>query len=81
MGVAVAVVGVLVTIFNREFVRGVTPPRGRVARIRWFQPGSNGRVPILTIISLGWVIVGSLFVWVAATGANHCERTAPPAEN
>ena len=68
MGVAVAVVGVLVTIFNRQFVRVMPPPKGRVARIRWFQPGSNGRVPILTIISLGWVAVGSLFVWVAATG-------------
>lgn len=68
MGVAVAVVGVLLTIFNREFVRVMPPPRGRAARIRWFLPGSNGRVPILTIISLGWVVVGSVFVWIAATG-------------
>ncbi len=69
LGAAAAVVGVLLVIFNRQFVNFVPRPFGPAARLKMFQPGPNGRVPILTVIAIGWVIVGTVFVWLAASGA------------
>ena len=68
------VVGVAVVGFNRQLVAKVHPLTRRVPPWRrliddWkiYQPSATGRVPMLTIIGMGWVLVGRLFVWVAVT--------------
>jgi hypothetical protein len=68
LGVAVAVVGLLLVIFNRQFVNALPPAKGPAAQMRMFQPGPNGRVPMLTAVALGWIVIGVVFVWIAATG-------------
>lgn len=67
LGAAVAVIGVALAIFNRQFVNAMPAPKGPAARLRMFQPGPTGRVPILTVIACGWIVVGLVFLWVAVT--------------
>jgi hypothetical protein len=64
-GIAVAVIGVALVIFNRQFVNAMPAPKGPAARLKMFKPGPSGRVPILTVIACGWIVVGLVFVLVA----------------
>lgn len=68
LGVVQAVIGVLMVRFNRQLASAVPPPRGPEARLPLFQRGRNGRVPVLTIIGCGWVLMGAVLVWIAVTG-------------
>lgn len=74
LGGAVMVAGILVIVFNAALARGMLPLMRRVPPWRrlidnWqvYQPGTSGRVPMLTFIAVGWVLVGGVFVWVAVT--------------
>lgn len=66
-GIAVAVIGVALVIFNRKVVNAMPAPKGPVARLKMFKPGPSGRVPVLTVIAYGWIVVGLVLVWLAVT--------------
>ncbi len=68
LGVGVALIGVALVIFNRQFVKAVPRPSGPVGRLWAFKPGLSGRVPMVTVIGCGWIFIGLLFLWVAVTG-------------
>ena len=74
MGGAAMVIGVLVVVFNRQLfsameplMRKVPPWRNLFDHWSMYQAGPSGRVPVLTIIGTGWVLIGGLFVFVAVT--------------
>lgn len=67
LGVAVATSGLGLVIFNRQFVKAVPALAGPVARIGMFKPRPSGRVPIVTVIGCGWIVVGLTFLGVGLT--------------
>lgn len=67
LGLAVAVTGVALIRFNRQFVNAVPAPRGPAADLSLFKPGATGRVPIVTIIGSGWIIFGLALAATALT--------------
>ena len=69
IGVAVAFVGAVFLVLNRQIVSATPAALLRpVAEIKMFQPGAHGRVPVLTAISTCWVLIGLVLIWLALTG-------------
>lgn len=65
MGVIAAVVGVAMTIFNRQFgalvvriARGKFSSWDAILDTKLYRPTPSGRIPILMAIGVGWIVVG-----------------------
>ena len=74
LGGVAMVVGLALVVFNAALVkrwlpllRRVPPWRRLIDGMPMYQPGPSGRVPVLTFIAVGWVLVGGVFVWVAVS--------------
>jgi hypothetical protein len=74
VGLVVVLGGLAMTVFNRQFAAMVLPrarqvPLWRqVLATRPYLPNADGRVPMLTVIGVSWVLIGALFVRLALTG-------------
>lgn len=70
IGPVVAVVGVLLVLFNKQFgawVRRVglsKPFKAGWQPAALYEPRPSGTVPIVVIIGAGWVVIGILFTLV-----------------
>lgn len=68
IGCMILLVGAILLKYNAQFVNKTPEVRGPASRLWLFQRRQNGRVPILTIISCGWVVIGAVTVFLAAAG-------------
>jgi hypothetical protein len=74
IGPIVAIVGLLILVFNRQVgawtrsnLQGRLKIWDAVFETRPYQPNESGRVPILMVIAAGWVIIGAIFFVVGLT--------------
>jgi hypothetical protein len=72
VGLAAVIGGLAMTVFNRQFAAMVLPRARQVPlwrqilETRPYTPNADGRIPMLTVIGVGWVLIGALFVRLAA---------------
>lgn len=73
-GVIGIVGGLAILMFNRQLVRLLRPRvermpnRGPVMKSTLYRPTADGRVPVLYIVGVGWVVVGCLLLFSELTG-------------
>lgn len=69
-GVLIILGGLALVTFNKQYTSVTRPMLDRIdiwralRQTRFYRPGASGRAPIVTVIGVGWVIVGVVFVLV-----------------